>query len=170
MNYYAGKFLLAKLYLNAGVYTGVNGAAGTNQWQKVIDECDEIINSGKYSLESDYFANFNANNSTSKEFIFAIPYDQVFFQGFAMGCQTLHYANQYTYNFTQQPWNGFCTLEQFYNSYSDNDLRKGDVGTLPGPATKRGNFLAGYQYNLGGGICTATDAGADAGDPDGTKA
>ena len=118
MNYYAGQTLLAKLYLNAGVYTG------TTQWNKVITACDEVINSGKYSLESNYFANFDVENSGSSEFIFAIPYDQVFFQGFQMGVQTLHYASQYTYNLTQQPWNGYCTLEEFYNSYDDADVRQ----------------------------------------------
>jgi hypothetical protein len=160
MNYWAGKFLLAKLYLNAGVYTG-----GTTQWAKVVSECDEIINSGKYNLESNYFANFNVNNSASKEFIFAIPYDQVFFQGFQLDMQTLHYGSQFTYNLTAQPWNGFCTLEQFYKSYDPSDLRRGDAGTLTAPASKRGNFLAGYQFKLGGGL--VTDDGADAGDPDG---
>jgi len=146
MNYYAGQTLLAKLYLNAEVYSG------TAQWAKVITACDEVINSGKYSLESNYFANFNVDNSGSKEFIFAIPYDQVFFQGFNLAVRTLHYGSQLTYNLTAQPWNGFCTMEEFYNSYDDTDLRKGDVGTLTGPATKRGNFLAGYQYKAGGGM------------------
>jgi hypothetical protein len=159
MNYYAGMTLLAKLYLNAGVYSG------TPQWQKVINACDEVINSGKYSLESNYFTNFNAKNEGSKEFIFAIPYDQIFFQGFNLDMQTLHYGSQYTYNLTAQPWNGFCTLEEFYNSYSDNDLRKGDVGTVDGPQAKRGNFLAGYQYTSGGKM--VMDDGADANDPDG---
>ena len=161
MNYWAGKFLLAKLYLNAKVYSG------TAQWDKVIAECDEIINSGKYNLESNYFANFNVNNSSSKEFIFAIPYDKIFFTGFNMAAASLHYASQYTYNLTFQPWNGYCALEKFYNSYENGDLRKGDAGTLTSPAAKRGNFIAGYQYNLGAGI--AIDAGADATDPDGTK-
>jgi hypothetical protein len=170
MNYYAGEMLLAKLYLNSGIYTG------TTHWNQVVAACDEIINSGLYSLESNYFSNFNVDNSGSHEFIFAIPYDQVFFQGFQMGVQTLHYGSQYTYNLTQQPWNGYCTLEEFYNSYDDADIRKGDPGTVDGPATKRGNFLAGYQYKAGGGM--VTDDGAEApiptrlpvpllGDPDG---
>lgn len=146
MNYYAGQALLAKLYLNAEVYSG------TPQWAKVITACDEIINSGKYSLESNYFANFNVDNSGSKEFIFAIPYDQVFFGGFAMAVRSLHYGSQLTYNLTAQPWNGFCTMEEFYNSYSDEDLRKGDAGTIDAPATKRGNFIAGYQHKAGGGL------------------
>jgi starch-binding outer membrane protein, SusD/RagB family len=167
MNYYAGKMLLAKLYLNAGVYTSNGGAAGTGtaQWQKVIDNCDAIINSGLYNLEGNYFANFNVNNASSKEFIFAIPYDQIFFTGFNLNAQTLHYGSQFTYNLTFQPWNGFCSMEQFYNSYSNNDLRKGDVGTPTVPASKRGNFLAGYQFKLGGG--QVTDDGADGADPDG---
>jgi hypothetical protein len=159
MNYWAGKFLLAKLYLNAAVYSG------TAQWDKVITACDEIINSGKYSLETNYFTNFNVNNSGSKEFIFAIPYDQIFFTGFNMNMSTLHYGSQFTYNLTAQPWNGFCTLEQFYNSYDATDLRRGDVGTLTTPASKRGNFLAGYQFKNGGGL--VMDDGADGADPDG---
>lgn len=144
MNYYAGQTLLAKLYLNAEVY------AGTAQWAKVITACNEVINSGAYSLESNYFANFNVDNSGSSEFIFAIPYDEVYFRDFQMAVRTLHYGSQLTYNLKQQPWNGFCTLEEFYNSYEDEDLRKGDVGTLDGPAGRRGNFLAGYQYTSGG--------------------
>ncbi len=162
MNYWAGRFLLAKLYLNSVVYTG-----GTAQWDKVIAACDTIINSGLFTLESNYFTNFNVNNSASKEFIFAIPYDKVFFKGFNLSSQTLHYGNQFTYNLTGQPWNGFCTLEQFYNSYTANDLRKGDVGTATAPASKRGNFLAGYQYKSTGGL--VVDAGADPGDPDGVN-
>jgi hypothetical protein len=159
MNYYAGQMLLAKLYLNAEVYTG------TAQWDKVITICDDIINNGGYSLESNYFSNFNVNNSGSKEFIFAIPYDQIFFQGFNIACQSLHYGSQYTFNLTQQPWNGFCTLEEFYNSYDATDLRRGDIGTVTAPSGKRGNFLAGYQYTSGG--VKVMDDGADANDPDG---
>ena len=39
--------------------------------------------------------------------------------------RTLHYSSQYTYNLTAQPWNGFCTLEEFYNSYEDMIFAKG---------------------------------------------
>jgi hypothetical protein len=144
MNYYAGQMLLAKLYLNAEVYTG------TPQWDKAIAACDEIINSGAFSLEGNYFANFNVENSGSSEMIFAIPYDQVFFANFNLAVRTLHYGSQQTYDLTAQPWNGFCTLEEFYNSYEDEDLRKGQPGTLEGPSTVRGNFIAGYQYKSDG--------------------
>jgi len=146
MNYYAGQALLAKLYLNAKVYSG------TAQYGKVVTACDEIINSGKYSLESNFFKNFNIDNASSKEFIFAIPYDKVFFQGFNLVMQTLSYLNQQTYNLTAQPWNGFCSLEEFYNSFENTDIRKGEPGTLAGPSLKRGTFLAGHQYSSNGKI------------------
>jgi hypothetical protein len=146
MNYYGAQALLANLYLNAGVYTG------TPQYAKVITACDAIINSGKYSLEPNYFANFNVNNSGSKEFIFAIPYDKVFYTGFNLVMQTLSYLNQTTYNLSAQPWNGFCSLEEFYDSYDDADLRKGEPGTIDGPSIKRGNFLAGYQFSSSGAV------------------
>jgi len=157
MNKWAGYTLLAKLYLNSKVYTG------TAEWDKAIAACDQVINSGKYSLESNYFTNFNVNNSGSKEFIFAIPYDQVFFNGFNLAVRTLHYGSQDTYNLTAQPWNGFCTLEEFYNSYDNADLRKGDVGTLTSPAVKRGNFIAGYQWKASGGL--VMDDGFEAPNP-----
>jgi hypothetical protein len=157
MNYYAGQALLAKLYLNAEVYSG------TAMWDEVITACDEIINSGKYSLAPNYFTNFNVDNSGCKEFIFAIPYDRVFFEGFHIAVATLHYGNQQTYNLTAQPWNGYCSMEEFYNSYDDNDLRKGDVGTRNGPAVKRGNFIAGYQYTSGGDF--VKDAGYERPNP-----
>ncbi len=172
MNYYGGQTLLAKLYLNAKVYSG------TAQYDKVIAACDEVINSGKYTLESNFFANFNVNNSASKEFIFAIPYDKVFFTGFNLIMQTLSYLNQQTYNLAAQPWNGFCSLEEFYNSFDNADIRKGEPGTLTSPSLKRGTFLAGYQYSSTGQILL--DDGVEVanpsrlpvafpGDPDGKK-
>ena len=48
---WAGHMLLAKLYLNAEVYTG------QQRYADCIAACDSVINSGKYSL-GDYFANF----------------------------------------------------------------------------------------------------------------
>ncbi len=65
--------LLAKLYLNAKVYTG------TDRYDDCIAACDAIISSGKYAVQprSSYLQMFNPDNgpSTQSEFIFAIPYD-----------------------------------------------------------------------------------------------
>ncbi len=153
---------LAKLYLNAEVYTG------TAQWQKAADACAAIINSGNYVVEPDYFRNFNVDNSGSSEFILAIPYDAVFAGGLNIVMQTLSYLNQQSYNLQAQPWNGWCTLEDFYNSYEDTDLRKGQPNTEEGPSTVRGNFLVGPQWDVTGKV-RLTDAGtlASGVDPDG---
>jgi hypothetical protein len=165
MNYWAGKHLLAYLYLNAEVYTNSENSQGTPEWMKAANAASEIIESGLFDLESDYFANFSINNQGSGEFIFAIPYDKVFFPGFELVMRTLHYGSQGTYNLSAQPWNGYCTLEEFYNSYEDSDKRKGTPGTIDGPSTVRGNFIVGYQY-LADGKTPVTDSNWEKPNPD----
>ncbi len=145
MNYYNGRMLQAKLYLNAGVYTG------TSQWQKALDAANEIINSKAYVLSATFKENFLADNAGSKENMFAIPYDEKKAQGFNLNAMTLTYASQGTYKLTFQPWDGYCTTQEFYNSFDDADTRK------------KANFVAGLQHNADGTV--TTDAGAD--DPDG---
>ena len=158
INANAARMILAKVYLNAPEF------AGTTEWQKVADLTGELMD-GDYELASNYFANFNANNTTLaqsgqlKETIFAIPYDEVFAQGFNLGNMTLHYSSQETFNSQEQPWNGYATLQEFYDSYESNDIRKG----VPGNSAVRGNFLAGQQQTQGGAVLL--DASAD--DPDG---
>lgn len=156
MNYWAGKALQAKLYLNAEVYTG------TPQWEKCINASDEIIDSGLYELEGNYFTNFNTDNTGSRENIFVIPYDETQAQGFNLPQMTLHYQSQFTFDLQEQPWNGYCTVQEFYNSYEDTDGRKGEWGNQQ----VRGNFLAGPQYATDG-TTLLEDSGAEAADPDG---
>jgi hypothetical protein len=62
--------LLAKVYMNAEVYTG------TAQYADALAEVQAVIG-GPYSLNAIYQNNFLADNNTSPEFIFAIPYDGV---------------------------------------------------------------------------------------------
>ncbi|HKJ32640.1 MAG TPA: RagB/SusD family nutrient uptake outer membrane protein [Balneolales bacterium] len=146
MNVWAAHFLLAKLYLNAGVYTG------KDRWQDVVAQCDSIINSGKFSLSPNYFDDFKTNNQHSPETIFAIPYDQVYFKGFNIAQMTLHYLSQQTFNLQAQPWNGYASLEDFYNSFDSTDVRKK-------------GFLVGYQYDTKGNHLI--DASAFSGEPHG---
>ncbi len=146
MTKWAANALLAKLYINAQRYTG------TVQWDKAIAASDAIINSGKYSLEENYFTNFKTDNANSKETIFAIPYDKVFAGGFNLPQMTLHYESQKSFNLTDQPWNGYCSLQEFYESFEASDVR-------------RRNLLAGPQFNAAGK--QLEDGGAEANDPDG---
>ncbi len=72
---YMAYALLAKMYLNAQVYTG------TAKWNECIAACDSVINAGggtQYALEprATYLQMFYPTNGPAmKEFIFAIPYD-----------------------------------------------------------------------------------------------
>lgn len=60
--------LLAKLYMNAGVYVGAD------QYAAAFGEIQNVI-SGPYALSADYHANFLADNHNSPEIIFAVPQD-----------------------------------------------------------------------------------------------
>jgi hypothetical protein len=118
INKYVADMILAKLYLNAQVYTG------TPQWQKAIDRLDNIIKSGKFSLSSDFFSNFSTQNQSSTETILAAPMSSTKRGGMNIQMRTLHYLNQLTYKLGGQPWNGYCTVTEFYNSFDDKDTRK----------------------------------------------
>ena len=61
-------FLLAKLYLNAEVYTG------SARYSDCASYCTKIINAG-YSLQENYGDLFKADNHTSQEIIFPIACD-----------------------------------------------------------------------------------------------
>jgi hypothetical protein len=69
---YMAYALLAKMYLNAQVYTG------TARNNECIAACDSVIKSGLYGIEprASYLQMFYpTNGANTKEFIFAIPYD-----------------------------------------------------------------------------------------------
>ncbi|MGI9550716.1 MAG: RagB/SusD family nutrient uptake outer membrane protein, partial [Aurantibacter sp.] len=123
--------LITKLYLNAEVFNG------TAEWNKVIEHADNIINSGLYNLEPDFFANFSQSNEGSTENIFVIVYDPVFSGGMQIGVRTLHYGHQAGWEFANQPWNGFASLQEFYDKFDDTDPRKE-------------SFVAGPQFGFDG--------------------
>jgi hypothetical protein len=114
-----GQMMLAKLYLNAEVYTG------TPQWQKCLEMCNAILDGGYgYQLDNNYFNVFSANNTGNKEIIFPIVFDAIKATGNMFHLMTNHYVAQEVYGFTTQTWNGPCTHEALYDSYDDNDARK----------------------------------------------
>lgn len=61
--------LLAKVYLNAEVYTG------TGAYAQALAAAESVINSGAYSLDDDFREIFLADNHTSPEMIFVVPQD-----------------------------------------------------------------------------------------------
>lgn len=118
INQDVANMLLAKLYLNAGVYKG------TPEWQKAYDTINKVIKSANaYALTASTLENFAVQNQGSTESIWNIPYDNFKAGGMNFQMRTLHYANQRTYNLGNAPWNGFCTLAEFYNSFDPKDAR-----------------------------------------------
>ncbi|WP_266202660.1 RagB/SusD family nutrient uptake outer membrane protein [Pontibacter kalidii] len=140
----AANTLLAKLYLNSEVYTGVP------RWQEAIDAANAVIESPvTYMLVPDYLSLFAVDNGTNEatwvENIFTIPYDRVLAGGMNPQMRTLHYAQGAVYGLNTSPWNGFATRAEFYNLFSDNDQRQ-DI------------WLVGPQLDNSGDIITFTDA------------
>ena len=119
--------LLAKMYINAEVYTG---AAKNNE---CIEACNAVINSGKFSIESraNYLKMFYPDNGPQiKEFIFAIPYDPA--AAAMSGTNGFMYHARYDvprslrtrFNLPFTPSAPRSTLPEFYAHFNDeNDIR-----------------------------------------------
>jgi len=117
---WAAYALLAKVYLNAGVYTG------TPKWTECIAACDAVINSGNYSLEPNRKDVFKTVNENSKEIIFAIPYDEIYAQAWGAIMIGLQGVSGSTYNMQGGPWGGSCAVPQFIDTYDPDDSRLKD--------------------------------------------
>ncbi|MBL7739948.1 MAG: RagB/SusD family nutrient uptake outer membrane protein [Chitinophagaceae bacterium] len=156
---YMAYALLAKMYLNAQVYTG------TAKFNESIAACDSVLNAGggtQYALESraTYFNMFAPTNGPAfKEFVFAIPFDPatsngwMFFARYDLnrnlgikyrysGSTPGSYSfNQITLNSTtgnglvnNRPSGPRCTTNEFYAHFNDpNDIRNNQ-------------WLTGLQY------------------------
>jgi starch-binding outer membrane protein, SusD/RagB family len=138
----AANTLLARLFLNKGVYKAANPAGPYTfdkaDMDKVIGYCDAVAADG-YALErGDYFKIFSKDANSEVIFVSAegSPQNRWF--------MTLHYDNN------PSGWNGFATLADFYAKFNDNnDQRKGRPGAKDGTAfsgLSRG-FLIGQQFN-----------------------
>ena len=115
-------FLLAKLSLNAEVYTDddwtdssrpdgktimfdINGNK-KNAWQTCVHYCDLITAAG-YTLEADYSKNFAVHNEGSTENIFTIPLDKILYLNeFHYLFRSRHYAHGGAYSGASE--NGTC--------------------------------------------------------------
>jgi len=91
---------------------------------------------------------FQPNNQGNPEHIWTVKYDAATAGGFNLAMMALHYSSQLTWNFDSQPWNGYSTLEAFYNSYN-------------GDPRQKWSFIEGPQYDFGGNdlLDYATDDG-----------
>jgi starch-binding outer membrane protein, SusD/RagB family len=138
--------VLASLELNAGVFnkdcgpadcsTVVNATAynscsvtvggGKTGCQAAIDAANAVINSGTYTLNTNWFKNFSIDNKSSPENIFVIVHTngtQAIGGNWPM--RTLHYNQLNTGD--GNPWNGFATTAETYTTFaaSGTDERVG---------------------------------------------
>ena len=123
------KFLLAKLYLNAKVYTG------TAQWDKCADVLKDLMDDG-YSLHTtpngDTFSAYQDlfladNDKCTDEIIFAIQQDGVNTTSYGVTNYLIFASTGGTMDPAElgisSGWGGLRTTPQFYNKFSDNDKR-----------------------------------------------
>ena len=127
-------FLLAKLYLNKEIYTG---SADASDFTKVVENVDALTNAG-YSVNEDYFSIFKPKEE-NQELIATV--------------------NTWTGNRVwnvlhpnQGGWNGFATLAEVYDSFEDEDIRRG-VPSSPEVGFGSG-LLIGQQYDAEGNKLT----------------
>lgn len=136
---WGAKCLMARMYLNAGVYTG------TTRWSECLALCNEIINSGLFSLETNYSDIFASENESCSESIFAIPFDAVYNSGslcFSAHMKYLSSNSRKVFNMQNTPWGGSAANPQFINSYDVDDMRL------------EYTWLMGDQYNSSGELIT----------------
>ncbi|MGQ1891591.1 RagB/SusD family nutrient uptake outer membrane protein [Thermophagus sp. OGC60D27] len=130
----AGYALLAKVYLNAGVYTG------TEHWSEALDACNKVEELG-YDLHDDYFELFGDECPTD-EVLLAIPIDPVLAPKMIYEFRTLAYEHGQAYGVSS--WNGACVHQNFLQKYAEDDLRKnqwiyGEPVIVNGEVVKTGN-------------------------------
>lgn len=111
--------LLAKLYINAEVYT--NGEISRFDSAGIF--CDSLI-AGPYNLSTSVTGTFVTNNENEPEIIFSIPYDENNFEGFRLHMRTLHYQHNLKFDMPVGPWNGLAVVPDFFDTYEEGDLRR----------------------------------------------
>ena len=115
--------LLAKLYLNSEVYTGVA------KYAECKEACDKVMNMG-YSLESDYSKLFNAdNNKRTNEIIFALPVSAEHTVSWGSstylvcGQLSMSNANQNVADFgVTNGWSEFRLRPEFVDKFTQTDI------------------------------------------------
>tara|TARA_R110001606_G_scaffold394882_1_gene566213 strand:+ start:14254 stop:15747 length:1494 start_codon:yes stop_codon:yes gene_type:complete len=138
-NKWAGYTLLAKVYLNAEVFTG------TPKWQEALNACNKVSEGG-FSLHSSAADDANPLGSKYYElFGDMLPEDETILAMFASA--NVVSRNIFTVRSLNGPhaqalfgfsgWNGTIVPTDFFLKYDDNDIRKKQflIGEQPGGTT-----------------------------------
>lgn len=153
VNKYFAHSILAKLYLNAEIYTG------TPRWAECIAQCEAIQAAG-YTLMDNYFDNFrDLVQETSTENIFVVPLKAGIVPaggGNYINVSSIM-ANNANYTFGQLGMgnNGMSTTKPFYDFYDTTAVYEtrvvdGNTNVYKTFNDQRtGQFLRGQQYVKG---------------------
>ena len=152
-NKWAAKHMLAKVYLNAEAWLGPEYASKRDS---TLILCNEIIDSGKYSLDPDFSMPFALDNNTSNEVIFSIPYDETSaINGHpilhCIYAKTMHYQGAPVYNAASAGYNGLRANPQYVEEVWDAEEDPETHNLIPGTDHDRRyskTYLMGQQYNM----------------------
>jgi hypothetical protein len=153
--------LLARMYLNAFVYTG------TEQYGKCISACERITNTDLFTLESHWQRAFLHDNHLSTENIFVIPNDAIYGNDqeniFKFSTHWAQRVPQFRWN-SNGGFNGLVSVREFIEKYDTlNDKRcffdshAFISGNENDPDIPRGQFLWGLQLGIDGDTVRGTN-------------
>lgn len=132
----AAHMLLAKLYLNCEVWTGLA------RWEDCLEALNNIP--VEYQLATSWQEPFLVNNKDCSENIFVIPFEENKLEGFRLHRAVLHYNHQYSLGVRFGTWNGIVTQPDHYRSFHKDDMRLNQ-------------FLVGPQYYPDGSPVLGTE-------------
>lgn len=138
-NKHVVRMLLAKLYLNAEVYTG------TARYNDALTYTKMVIDEGGYTLAPNFLQNFSGDNNTSPEIIFPLIADPVVSQSFG---NTTYIVNGSTSTETMNiqdfgttdGWTGHRATKAWYSLYGDLSTSTDDRADL--------FWTSGHQYEM----------------------
>lgn len=147
LNYYGACMLLAKMYLNHDAW--FPDTPDSKYYGLAIEQVNEVINSGVYTLAENYREPFSVTGS--KENIFELMYSNKY-----AGHGTNHFSKWFpavckdVFGVSFDPWNGSACVPQFFYTYDENDSRKGDTWKWGVQRDLQGNILYdnGKEVNL----------------------
>lgn len=160
----AAKTLLAKVYLNAEVYSG------TNRYDDCRNYCEQIVNSGAFQLDMDYQHLFLADNQNSSEVIFPVVYDGLYAQTWGgttyLVCGALGGSMNAADYGVNGKWGGLRSTSAFVNKFPDTTEDSRFLFYRDGQEleiTNLGTFTQGYAYPKYKNVTSVGDVGSNNG-------
>lgn len=161
MNYWVACMVLAKMYINHDAW--FPAAPDNSYYGKAIDEVNDIINNGGYTLASTYREPFSSSNSSCPEIILALMYNEKYAgHGTNHFCKWFMAGSQGIFGVSFDPWNGSACIPQFLATYDKDDSRKADTWKWGEQNDINGQpiYINGVRLNFTPEVYSITNPGA----------